>query len=260
MKSVNFIITVKYFFIFACILMFVRCSKLSGVYSSDDLGLVESISFSKDGTCIMRDSIMGFQTSYQYKIKGKTVIISSGEGVATLSVLSDTRLMGMGLPFSPGQIFIKEGSVENVSLDESSEAPIETAGNPAESAGVTKLEDFGVFQEEAPPANAALPGTSAETQLDRGAAQTELSFPKEFIGTWKRENYNNTLTITKNTITISSRTHTWELLNVSDDLYTLKRSGVDQFTLPIGLINNILIISGDTGTGQENWNGNWLRQ
>jgi uncharacterized caspase-like protein len=90
--------------------------------------------------------------------------------------------------------------------------------------------------------------------------EEEFAFPSNFIGTWKRDNFNNTLTIQRNTITISSRTHTWELLGISGDLYTLKRPGADQFTIPLRLINGTLIILEDTGTGQENWNGTWKKQ
>jgi hypothetical protein len=92
------------------------------------------------------------------------------------------------------------------------------------------------------------------------APRPDYTFPLEYIGTWKRDNYDNTLTFSKNTITISSRTNIWELMGISGDSFSLKREGASQFTIPIRLTNNSLVITGDTGTGQENWNGTWLRQ
>jgi hypothetical protein len=99
--------------IFLSILIFSGCfiiggSKLSGLYESDGSGLVGSIRFNNDGTCVMRDSIMNIPTSYRYKVQGKTVVISGGGSTATLSIENDGTLEGKGLPFSSGQIFIKQ--------------------------------------------------------------------------------------------------------------------------------------------------------
>lgn len=106
MKKINFFY--MFLMIFFIAFVFTGCSKLSGLYESDDSGLIKSIKFSENGTCTMRDSMMGIPTSYKYKVQGKTVIIEMGGGVGTLSIESNNSLEGMGLPFTSGQIFIKK--------------------------------------------------------------------------------------------------------------------------------------------------------
>jgi len=90
--------------------------------------------------------------------------------------------------------------------------------------------------------------------------EVEYKFPSEFIGTWKRANFNNTLTLTEKTTTISSNSYTYELLGISGDSYTLKRNNANPFTLGFKLTSGNLVISGDSGSGQDNWNGTWMKQ
>lgn len=87
---------------------------------------------------------------------------------------------------------------------------------------------------------------------------TDISFPSSFQGTWKRNNYNNTLTFTQNTLKSSSQNYTWRLTNISGDLFSLTVNSTAQIT--IKLVGNNLVISGDTGDGQDNWNGTWRKQ
>jgi predicted outer membrane repeat protein len=90
--------------------------------------------------------------------------------------------------------------------------------------------------------------------------EVEFNFPSEFIGTWKRANFNNTLTFTEKNITISSNSYTYELLGISGDSYSMKRSSANPFTLAFKLTSGNLVISGDSGNGQDNWNGTWIKQ
>jgi len=80
--------------------------------------------------------------------------------------------------------------------------------------------------------------------------------------TWKRSNFNNILTLTQNTIKSSSSNNLWILQNISGNVYTFKRSKASNtLTITIVLVdNNKLVISGDKGSDQDNWNGTWLLQ
>jgi len=83
-----------------------------------------------------------------------------------------------------------------------------------------------------------------------------VSFPSNFMETWKRDNFNNTLTFTTNTLTSSSQTFTWTLSSVSGNTYKMN-NGKTNTTVTIRLDGGNLIISGDSGSGQDNWNGTW---
>jgi len=97
------------------------------------------------------------------------------------------------------------------------------------------------------------------TACDDGGGVT---FPSGFIGTWRRESssYTNTLTFTSTTLKASNQNYYWELQSISGDMYTIKSSrstytGTNSFRLT----NGKLVISGDDGTGEDNWNGNWIK-
>jgi hypothetical protein len=92
-----------------------------------------------------------------------------------------------------------------------------------------------------------------------------VTFPKGFTGTWRRNNFNNTLTVTENTIKSSSSNSLWILQRFSGDSYTFKRSNAaNTLTITLrltrGYYGNNIEISGDSGSGQDNWNGTWGRQ
>jgi predicted outer membrane repeat protein len=85
-------------------------------------------------------------------------------------------------------------------------------------------------------------------------------FPSGFEGTRKRSNFNNTLTIDANIIKSSSSNYVWILQRISGNSYTLKRADASNtMTLTIRLDGDNLIISGDSGSGENNWNGTWLK-
>jgi len=95
-----------------------------------------------------------------------------------------------------------------------------------------------------------------------------LMFPSSFVGTWQRSNPNNHMDIT--TITAASNTNgfLWILQKISGNTYTLKRidssntmtinmkytEGKNSYDNP-----DIIEISGDSGSGQNNWNGTWRK-
>jgi hypothetical protein len=88
------------------------------------------------------------------------------------------------------------------------------------------------------------------------------SFPFSLRGTWKKDNFNHTLTFTQDTLKASNQSYTWNFQSVSGDVYIIKPSNYNYtFTLTIKLINGNLEISGDTAVNSENnWNGTWKKQ
>ena len=114
--------------------------------------------------------------------------------------------------------------------------------------------------------------TSRETRTRGAATRTNVpsssiparesfAFPSSFIGTLKRDNFDNTLTFTSNSLKSSSVDFFAELINISADTYTLiYRSHNRTFTITINFVNNNIEISGGVGSGQANWNGIWKKQ
>ena len=104
--------------------------------------------------------------------------------------------------------------------------------------------------------------TMRGTAIQYSSRDNLLAFPQNFYGTWKRDNFDNTLTFTTNSIKSSSQSSIAMNLNdVSGDLYTLAYSNNNRtFTITIKFVNNNIEISGGTGSGQGNWNGIWKKQ
>ena len=88
------------------------------------------------------------------------------------------------------------------------------------------------------------------------------SFPFSFRGTWKKDNFNHTLTFTKDTLKAGNQSYTWIFQSVSGDVYKIKPDNYNyEFTLTIKLVNGNLVISGDSAVNSENnWNGTWKKQ
>jgi len=109
--------------------------------------------------------------------------------------------------------------------------------------------------------------SSGETQTYRKQSSivertsNSSSFPSNLTGTWKRDNFNNTLTLTANTLKASNQSFAWNLTKVAGDLYTLSYQMINgnTITITIKLSNGNLVISGDSGDGQDNWNGVWKK-
>jgi len=86
-------------------------------------------------------------------------------------------------------------------------------------------------------------------------------FPSGIAGDWKRSNFNNTLYIGRNTIESSSSNYLWVLQSITGNAYTFKRAdATNTLTITIRLDGNNLVISGDSGNGENNWNGTWRKQ
>jgi len=88
---------------------------------------------------------------------------------------------------------------------------------------------------------------------------SNVSFPAGFIETWKRDNFNNTLTFTAKTVKSSSSTTTWNLTAINGNAYKMNNGKTDM-TLTIRLVSGNIEISGDSGQGENNWNGTWKKQ
>jgi hypothetical protein len=108
--------------------------------------------------------------------------------------------------------------------------------------------------------------------LGLACGQTAYSqtFPSDFMGTWKRDNFSNTLTFTANTVKSSSSNTTWNLTSISRTYYfnydndswvysCNLNSGRSGLTLNIRPRSSGLEISGDSGSGENNWNGVWKK-
>jgi len=90
-------------------------------------------------------------------------------------------------------------------------------------------------------------------------------FPLEFRGTWRREGpsvYTGTITITANTYRISTQYTHWILIGVSGNGYTIAQSDYHYNTgvETIRFVSGNLVITGCTGTGENNCNGIWIRE
>jgi len=87
----------------------------------------------------------------------------------------------------------------------------------------------------------------------------EPKFPSGFIGTWKRDDYGNTLTFTSTTLKASNQELAWNLEVVASNDYTIKvpSNTGNRITITIQLVSGNIQISGDSGTGENNWNGTW---
>ena len=92
-----------------------------------------------------------------------------------------------------------------------------------------------------------------------GTWKPQPSFPSSFEGIWKRDDFDNTLTFTSTTLKSSSQNYTWNLADVSGDSYT-SATGTTRAEITIKLVSDNLEISGDSGTGENNWNGTWKLQ
>jgi len=90
-------------------------------------------------------------------------------------------------------------------------------------------------------------------------AQAAVNFPEDFSGTWKRDKYDNTLTFSSNTVNASNQDNIWEIQSVSRDTYKIKSANTTR-TITVKINKDSLVISGDKGSGENNWNGTWKKQ
>jgi len=119
------------------------------------------------------------------------------------------------------------------------------------------LKVWGGGQATAPQATAPKP---AETRTTAPQTAALTAFPSDFAGTWRRDNYNNTLTFTEKTLNSSSQTYTWNFIAASADAFTIRSDAGTTAKINIKLVNNSMVISGDSGGDEDNWNGTWKKQ
>jgi len=96
--------------------------------------------------------------------------------------------------------------------------------------------------------------------LALGYSQNANVFPTDFLVEWKRDDFDNTLTFRTNNVKESNNYLNFPLYRVSGDIYNIGSyisSSVKYLT--IKLVNGNLEISGDSGSGEENWNGTWKK-
>jgi len=85
------------------------------------------------------------------------------------------------------------------------------------------------------------------------------TFPSDFIGTWKRAEYESTLTFSSKSVLFTFQNYEWELKSVSGDAYTVN-SPAGTYTMTMRITDGNLVISGDSGNGEISWNGTWIKQ
>jgi len=60
----------------------------------------------------------------------------------------------------------------------------------------------------------------------------------------------------------SSREFAWNFISESGDSYSLEANTAakTKMTLTIKLLNGNIVINGDSGNGENNWNGTWYKR
>jgi len=105
---------------------------------------------------------------------------------------------------------------------------------------------------------------SSASQTTAGTTETQRAQPtdfSDFVGTWKRDNFNNTLTFTENTLQSSSQGYSWSFVSASGNRYSIRGSAAGtNVSLNMSLVNGNIEISGDSGSSENNWNGTWKKQ
>jgi uncharacterized protein YgiM (DUF1202 family) len=105
--------------------------------------------------------------------------------------------------------------------------------------------------------------TASSGQAATAVSETQTKVPTSFsdlIGTWKRNNYGNTLTFTANTLKSSSQDYTWDFVSASSGSFRIRSEYNSGVEISIRLTNGNIVISGDSGGGEDNWNGTWIKQ
>lgn len=212
------------------------------------------------GTFVMQDSI---------SVSGNTASLGGGgvyvhEGTFTIqgaaSISGNTSYRGGGVYIGPNGTFNKTGGT--ISGDDAEQNLKNTAIGGQ---GFAVYEGKNRSWRNASVGPTTNPG-SYGFWLNEEAAAT--GFPPGFIGVWKRYNFNNTLSFTATTAKSSSRDVTWKFISVTGDTYTLEANTAAKTRLTLTIKytesewrggDDYLKISGDSGNGENNWNGDWRK-
>jgi len=91
--------------------------------------------------------------------------------------------------------------------------------------------------------------------LNEETQATTTTFPSTFIGTWRRDNNNLTLTFTTNTVSDNYTTWNLQIVSSNGNVYVMRRNDRDEgMAITIRLVNGNLEISGG------GWSGTWRKQ
>jgi len=91
--------------------------------------------------------------------------------------------------------------------------------------------------------------------------QQTVPFPVGFVGTWKRDNSDTTLTFAGTTLKSSIQNFSWILSRISGDSYTIFPDfypTIIEEPITIKLVNGNIEIS-NGGTSESTWNGTWKK-
>ena len=152
--------------------------------------------------------------------------------------------IGPNVDFLGSQFGTEQGSLINSGADDTSSIPI---GYNFEKTYIEDGRKAGTYTR---------PDTSSTTWT-----RQLVNFPTDFVGTWKRDNFNNTLTFTATTLKPSNQSSFRILSSVYGDSYTYYQNNSPSWihAVTIKLVNDNLVISGDSGDGEDNWNGTWKK-
>ena len=214
---------------------------------------------------------------------GGGVLVNSG----TFAMQDSVSVSGNNAPFGGGGVYVHEGtftlqgsaSISGNTSYKGGGVYIGSNGSFAKTGGSISGDDavqnlrntavsgkgFAVYEDK----NKGWRNSGAGSTINPGSYGFWLNeeavatgFPPEFIGVWSRYEFKNTLTFTSTTAKSSSRDVTWKFISSSGDTYTLEANTAakTKLTLTIKYIDvrySYLEISGDSGTGENNWNGEW---
>jgi len=250
-----------------------------GVYVAEE-SWNTSVNFTMQGSASVSGNISSSSSSY-------------GGGVyngGTFSMQGDTSVSGNKTNINGGGVYVASGDRGSGTFIMQDRASI--LGNTADNGGGVYVTSNGTFTKtggtiygnDEQKTNTAISGKgyAIYEAKNRGwrnatAGQTmnpdsygfwlneeavAIGFSSGFIGIWKRSNFNNTLTFTSTTVKSSSRDNAWKFISVSGDAYILEANTAakTRMTLTIKLVNGNIVISGDSGNGENNWNGTWIKQ
>jgi len=181
-----------------------------------------------------------------------------GHGVFTYNILK-------AIHGAPDAIADGDVSVKSMSGFVSLEVSQETDNRQNPKAFSLLFYDFPLASINNAPENNAIDNNNNSTSGGTpkpSAVSTAAALPDTFEGSWKRDNFNNSLSFTSNTIRASNQSYVWNLLTRESDSYTFSPANNPsghKGPLNIKAGDAYILITGDHGSGEDNWNGIWKK-